>query len=95
MADRNSFKALSADIDAPLDVSKVARGWESLEEEREYWIPAADIEGTIPHDLFGTFFRNGPGINEVYGTPLKHRERLSDNLVVISSRLFSSKCRGT
>ncbi|ORY44294.1 carotenoid oxygenase [Rhizoclosmatium globosum] len=49
-----------------------ARGWESMTREVEYWIPEADIEGQIPKDLNGTFFRNGPGLSDVYGTPLKH-----------------------
>ena len=30
------------------------------------------IEGQIPLGLRGTLFRNGPGLNDVYGTPLKH-----------------------
>src|SRR4051812_22973965 len=55
-----------------LSWSSVARGWESRREEYSYWIPAADIDGEIPAALVGTFFRNGPGINEVYGQKLKH-----------------------
>ena len=34
-------------------------GLENLDEEYSYWID--DIEGTLPADLGGTFFRNGPG----------------------------------
>lgn len=46
-------------------------GWES-QAELSYWIPSADVEGKIPKDLYGSFIRNGPGINQVYGKPLKH-----------------------
>jgi len=31
-----------------------------------------EVEGEIPNDLKGTLFRNGPGLLEVYGTPLVH-----------------------
>ena len=50
------------------------RGWETVKKEYSYWIPKADIEGRIPDGLHGTFFRNGPGLNEVYGKKLKHRK---------------------
>ncbi|XP_065186403.1 apocarotenoid-15,15'-oxygenase-like [Sycon ciliatum] len=66
------FKILASDIERPLTYEEVNRGWDNLEEERSYWVPAADIEGTIPADLHGTLFRNGPGVNEIYGTILKH-----------------------
>ena len=52
------------------------RGWESLNIEYCYWVPQADIEGRIPEELHGTFFRNGPGLSEVYGKKLKHRKYL-------------------
>lgn len=50
------------------------RGWETLTREYSYWVPDADIEGQIPAELQGTFFRNGPGLNEVYGKKLAHRK---------------------
>ena len=50
------------------------RGWKSIEEETDYWIPEADVIGKIPKDLHGTLLRNGPGVNSVYGTQLKHRK---------------------
>ena len=50
------------------------RGWETLKKEYCYWIPEADIEGEIPTELHGTFFRNGPGLNDVYGKRLNHRK---------------------
>ncbi|AFZ46972.1 Carotenoid oxygenase [Cyanobacterium stanieri PCC 7202] len=46
------------------------KGYESQPQEKEYWIE--DIEGEIPADLRGTLYRNGPGLLEVYGTPLNH-----------------------
>eukprot|EP00659_Diplonema_papillatum_P000191 gene191-307_t len=60
-----------------------ARGWENQEEEFEFWFAADEagaatgaakgwIEGKLPDGLKGTFLRNGPGVTEVYGTPLKH-----------------------
>lgn len=56
-----------------LDVDNVSKGWRN-QREYSYWIPDADIEGEIPKALYGTLFRNGPGLNEVYGTKLKHRK---------------------
>ena len=74
MAKKNSFPdPLSQDIHRPLDLEKCSRGWET-QEEHCYWIPKADIIGEVPKDLYGTLFRNGPGVNEVYGTRLKHRK---------------------
>ena len=35
------------------------RGLENLDEEHDYWID--EVEGDLPEDLQGTFFRNGPG----------------------------------
>ncbi len=34
-------------------------GLENLDEEHDYWID--EIQGEVPKDLSGTFFRNGPG----------------------------------
>lgn len=65
--------SISEDVNRPLDLEKCSRGWRS-QREYSYWVPEADIEGKIPDDLFGTFFRNGPGIDEVYGTKLVHRK---------------------
>ncbi|XP_001635106.2 apocarotenoid-15,15'-oxygenase [Nematostella vectensis] len=62
---------LSPDINRPLDLKQCSEGWKS-QKEYSYWVPGADIVGRIPDDLFGTFFRNGPGVNEVYGIKLKH-----------------------
>lgn len=46
------------------------RGYESQPNEDAYWID--EIEGTIPSDLHGTLFRNGPGLLDVNGQPLMH-----------------------
>jgi len=47
------------------------RGYRSLEREESYWIEG--VEGTLPVDLRGTLFRNGPGLldrnGELYGHP--------------------------
>jgi all-trans-8'-apo-beta-carotenal 15,15'-oxygenase len=36
-------------------------GFEALAEEHDYAIPAAEISGSIPAEIEGTLFRNGPG----------------------------------
>ena len=46
------------------------KGYNSLKEEYSYWID--DIEGTIPPELHGTLFRNGPGMLDVNGQLLHH-----------------------
>jgi all-trans-8'-apo-beta-carotenal 15,15'-oxygenase len=46
------------------------RGYESQPQECDYWID--DIEGTIPKGLQGTLFRNGPGLLDIHGIPLRH-----------------------
>ena len=56
-----------------MDPMKIKNGWKS-QQEFSYWIPGCDIEGEIPKDLHGTFIRNGPGLDEVYGKKLKHGE---------------------
>ena len=34
----------------------------SLLSEFEYWVDEAWVEGAIPAELLGTYFRNGPGL---------------------------------
>lgn len=72
-ASKSSENPLSGDIHKPLDMAKVHLGWQTGREQN-YWIPPADIEGEIPRELRGTLLRNGPGISEVYGNKLVHRE---------------------
>ena len=45
-------------------------GFDSLNEEYDYQV--TEIEGALPADLKGTFFRNGPGRNEVAGNRFSH-----------------------
>ncbi len=45
-------------------------GLENLDEEHSYWIE--DFEGTVPADLEGTFFRNGPGRQRIGDTKYGH-----------------------
>jgi all-trans-8'-apo-beta-carotenal 15,15'-oxygenase len=46
------------------------RGYESQLNESDYWID--EIEGEIPPDLEGTFFRNGPGLLDINGERIHH-----------------------
>ena len=46
------------------------RGYDSQPNEYEYEID--NIEGTIPPELQGTLFRNGPGLLDIAGTPIHH-----------------------
>lgn len=46
------------------------KGYESQPNEFDYWID--DIEGQIPQELEGTFFRNGPGLLDVNGQQIHH-----------------------
>jgi len=41
-------------------------------EETDCWIDERGIEGQVPLELEGTFIRNGPGLVDVFGTPLAH-----------------------
>ncbi len=46
------------------------QGYQSQPHEFDYWID--DIDGEIPPELHGTFFRNGPGLLDVNGQKLHH-----------------------
>jgi all-trans-8'-apo-beta-carotenal 15,15'-oxygenase len=46
------------------------RIFDSLREEHDYAVD--HIEGSMPANLVGTLYRNGPGINEVRGKPFAH-----------------------
>jgi len=56
--------------DRSYDPTDWLRGYESQPQEWDYWID--DIEGTIPPGLQGTLFRNGPGLLDIGGTPIRH-----------------------
>ncbi len=45
-------------------------GLANLDDEFSYWV--GDVEGTVPHNLRGTFYRNGPGRQRIGGTPYGH-----------------------
>ena len=74
MAAAVSTGGVIEDVHRPLNLERVARGWHGNNRECSYWIPEADVEGTVPPELYGTFFRNGPGLLEVYGKKLIHRK---------------------
>ncbi len=46
------------------------RGYESQRQELSYTVDR--ITGTIPPDLTGTLFRNGPGLLDINGEPIHH-----------------------
>ena len=46
------------------------RGFQSLWDEHDYWID--EVEGTIPPDLHGTLWRNGPGVLDRGGQRFGH-----------------------
>lgn len=73
MAVSNEVNPFNNDIDKPLNAAQIKLGWENGR-ELDYWVPSVDIEGTIPKQLRGTLLRNGPGITDVYGKKLVHRE---------------------
>ncbi len=64
---QNQLPAVQA---KPYDPQDWQRGNDSQNQEFDYWIE--DIEGSIPSELEGTLFRNGPGILEVGGQRLQH-----------------------
>lgn len=47
-----------------------ARGYESQPAEHAFWVER--VEGTIPAELQGTLYRNGPGLLDVAGMPVHH-----------------------
>ena len=71
---RDGENPLLYDVKRPLDLRQVKRGWYTAAKEYNYWVPQADIEGEIPKELRGTLLRNGPGLLEIYGKKLRHRE---------------------
>lgn len=46
------------------------KGYQSQPQEYDY--PITSIQGTIPSELQGTLFRNGPGLLDINGTPIRH-----------------------
>ncbi|MBR8826716.1 MAG: carotenoid oxygenase family protein [Gomphosphaeria aponina SAG 52.96 = DSM 107014] len=46
------------------------RGYDSQPNEYDYWVD--DMAGEIPAAFNGTLFRNGPGLLDIHGIPIKH-----------------------
>eukprot|EP01087_Luapelamoeba_hula_P012811 TRINITY_DN3615_c0_g1_i1.p1 TRINITY_DN3615_c0_g1~~TRINITY_DN3615_c0_g1_i1.p1 ORF type:complete len:606 (+),score=93.57 TRINITY_DN3615_c0_g1_i1:69-1886(+) len=59
--------ALGSEFEIPLE--DVRKGWLSQPEELDYEL---EVQGELPMELRGTLYRNGPGLLDVYGTPLVH-----------------------
>ncbi|MCX6128402.1 MAG: carotenoid oxygenase family protein, partial [Proteobacteria bacterium] len=57
---------------APEPAPSYARAWETINAESGGWVASANIEGVIPADFSGTFFRNGPGLHKVFDQELVH-----------------------
>jgi all-trans-8'-apo-beta-carotenal 15,15'-oxygenase len=55
---------------ASYSVQDWQKGYRSLPQEYDYWID--EIDGTIPPELNGTLFRNGPGLLDVGGQSVHH-----------------------
>ena len=47
-------------------------GFDAMQDEYSYWLEPEQIEGVIPADLQGTFFRNGPGRMKVGNEQFGH-----------------------
>ncbi|MFW6264035.1 MAG: carotenoid oxygenase family protein [Cyanobacteriota bacterium] len=54
----------------PYNQEEWKQGYESQPKEYDYWID--EIEGKIPQELEGTLFRNGPGLLDIHGIPIRH-----------------------
>jgi len=50
-------------------VELMQRAWQSQPEEFDYDL---EVEGSLPPELKGTLFRNGPGLTHLFGTDLVH-----------------------
>ena len=61
---------MKAQVGNTNEVPSCHGGLENLDHEYDYAIE--DIEGQIPKDLRGTFFRNGPGRQKIGSTPYGH-----------------------
>src|SRR5438309_10996355 len=52
------------------EVSRIKGVFDSLTTEHVYVVD--EVEGSLPSELVGTLYRNGPGKNEVGGKPYAH-----------------------
>jgi all-trans-8'-apo-beta-carotenal 15,15'-oxygenase len=64
------LKSPSLSSETPYTLEDWQQGYESLTEEFSYWID--EITGELPQGLQGTLFRNGPGLLDIGGYPVKH-----------------------
>ncbi len=46
------------------------KGYQSQRREESYYLEL--LSGSVPQDLTGTFFRNGPGLLDINGIPVQH-----------------------
>jgi all-trans-8'-apo-beta-carotenal 15,15'-oxygenase len=46
------------------------KGYESQRREESYWLKT--VSGSVPQELTGTLFRNGPGLLDINGIPVQH-----------------------
>jgi all-trans-8'-apo-beta-carotenal 15,15'-oxygenase len=67
---QRSVTKTSPSAESSYSLKEWQTGYRSLREEFDYWID--DIEGTLPSDLRGTLFRNGPGLLDVNGQRIHH-----------------------
>ncbi|MGH2416118.1 MAG: carotenoid oxygenase family protein, partial [Microcystaceae cyanobacterium] len=61
---------LTPNTNKPYNRQEWQKGYQSQPHEYDYWVD--DIEGEIPAGLEGTLFRNGPGLLDIQGTPIRH-----------------------
>ena len=66
-------------------------GLENLDQEYDYFIE--DIEGQLPEDLRGTFFRNGPGRQRIGGTKYGHWFDGDGMLCAFTFQIGRASCR--
>lgn len=65
-----SPQSAEAESVVTFDMEDWRGGYRSQPEEFDYWID--DVEGEIPAGLEGTLFRNGPGLLDIGGHPIRH-----------------------
>lgn len=54
----------------PYSQKEWRQGYQSQRQETSYWLEP--IAGSVPKDLNGTLFRNGPGLLDINGIPVQH-----------------------
>ncbi len=59
-----------ANTNRPYSKQDWQQGYESQRREEAYWLKP--VSGSVPKQLKGTLFRNGPGLLDIGGIPIKH-----------------------